>query len=476
MQIEQFFVDGLGHQSYFVTDGTSGMAAIIDPRRDVDVYLEAARRATTRITHILETHIHNDYVTGSRELAARTGATIVAGAEGQFQYDYQAVKDGDRIQVGGLTFQALATPGHTPEHVSYLLFEPETDKPYAVFSGGSMLVGGAGRTDLLGPDRTVTLTRDQYHSLLRLLQTLPDTVLIYPTHGAGSFCVASAVSTTRYTTIGQEKLANPAARAKDEQDFVRQQIEGYGAYPRYYDHMHDINQRGPRILGTLLEPPAVSPEEVQKRMAEGIPLVDGRRREDFAREHVPGSLNIELDSSFGTYIGWELPFNTPLLLLIEDEQGRREAVVQLVRIGYEQVQGYLDGGIQAWKMAALPTESFEQIDLDTLYQRWAGPEHLTIVDVRADDEWREGHIPGALHFHVGDLPQHIDEVPADRPFATVCRSGHRAEIAASMLAATGRNVIAVSPGGVPDWIKRGWPSTTEDRLASQDYQAEHANQ
>ncbi|GAC1393176.1 MAG: MBL fold hydrolase [Ktedonobacteraceae bacterium] len=465
MQIEQFFLDGLGHQSYYISDGSSGLAVVVDPRRDVDIYLETARRANTRITYILETHIHNDYVTGARELAARTGAVIVGSAEGHIVYEHLPVRDGDRFSVGELRFQVIATPGHTPEHVSYILSEPNSTTPSAVFSGGSMLVGGAGRTDLLGPAMTLTLTRQQYQSLRRLLDTLPGSVVVYPTHGAGSFCVASAVSSAHSTTIGQERLISPATQASSEEEFVRRQIAGYTAYPRYYSAMHDINQTGPRILGSLPELLAFAPPEVQARMGAGIPLVDGRSRDTFAREHIPGSLNIELDSSFGTYVGWLLPFNTPLMLLIEDEDGRREAVVQLIRIGYEQTQGYVDGGISAWKAAALPTAQFERIDIDTLYKRWSqgGPEHraMTVIDVRRDDEWNEGHIPDALHFHVGDLPQHLDEVPRDTPLAIVCRTGHRAEIAASMLAASGRDVIAVQ-GGVPDWIARGLPSSTTE--------------
>jgi hydroxyacylglutathione hydrolase len=460
MYIEQFYIEGLGHQSYLVSDGRSGLAAVIDPRRDVDVYLEAAARAQVRISHILETHIHNDYVTGGRELAARTGATIVASADAHLLYSHQPVRDGERFRVGQLTFEVLATPGHTPEHVSYLVYEPESNQPYALFSGGSMLVGSAGRTDLLGPTLTLTLTRQQYHSLLRLLQTLPDSVLVYPTHGAGSFCVASAVGAKRSTTIGQERLANPVVRARDEADFVRQQLAGYTAYPRYYQYMHDINQQGPRILGQLPELPPLTPQEVQSLLQRGLPLIDGRSRRDFAHEHVPGSLNIELDSSFATYVGWLLPFNTPLLLLIEDEEGRREAVVQLLRIGYEQAQGYLQGGIAAWKAAALPTESFERIDIETLYRRWKQQPSLTVLDVRRDDEWRAGHIPGALHVHVGDLPQQLESVPRNGPLAVICHSGHRAAIAASMLAATGRQVVAVE-GGVGDWSARGLPTVTE---------------
>ncbi|MHB8599440.1 MAG: MBL fold metallo-hydrolase [Ktedonobacteraceae bacterium] len=459
MQIEQFFLDGPGHQSYYVADGKSGVAVVVDPRRDVDTYLQTAERSNARITHILETHIHNDYVTGARELAARTGAVIVGSAEGHMLYEHQAVKDGDRLAVGELTFQVMATPGHTPEHVSYILYEPDSTRPYAVFSGGSMLVGGAGRTDLLGAGMTMTLTRQQYASLRRLLETLPGSVLVYPTHGAGSFCAASAVSNTRSTTIGQERLASPAVQATSEEDFVRRQIAGYTAYPRYYDYMHDINYTGPRILGSLPEPAPFSPQTVQARMHAGLPLVDGRSRTAFAREHVPGSLNVELDSSFGTYVGWLLPFNAPLMLLIEDEDGRREAVVQLMRIGYEQPQGYLEGGIASWKAAALPVESFERIDIDTLYQRWSQHSPMAIVDVRRDDEWSESHIPDALHLHIGELSQHLDEVPHDNPVAVICRTGHRASIAASMIAATGRQVIAVQ-GGVPDWTERGLPTET----------------
>jgi hydroxyacylglutathione hydrolase len=464
MNIEHFFLEGLGHQSYLVTDEQNGMAAVIDPRRDVDVYLQAASHAGVRITHILETHVHNDYVTGARELAERTGATIVASAGDPLAYEHMPVRDGDRFPVGRASFQVLATPGHTPDHVSYVLYEPESETPSAVFSGGSLLVGSAGRTDLLGEGMTLTLTRQQYHTLRRLLDTLPGQVRVYPTHGAGSFCVAGAVSTARSTTIAQERLVNPAFLARDEAEFVRKQIAGYIAYPKYYRYMHDINKGGPRILGSLPVPPPLAPRTVQERLGRGIPLLDGRSRDVFAREHVPGSFNIELDSQFGTYVGWLLPFNVPLMLLIEDEDGRREAVVQLIRIGYEQIEGYLDGGIASWKAAALPVEQFELIDVNTLHQRLARQESLTVVDVRRDDEWREGHLPGALHLHLGDLPQHLDEVPRDRPVATICRSGHRAEIAASMIAATGRQVMAVGKGGVPDWMERGWPSTAEETV------------
>jgi hydroxyacylglutathione hydrolase len=460
MKIEQFVIEGLGHQSYTILDTQSGEVAVVDPHRDVDIYLHAAQRAQARITHILETHIHNDYITGSRELAARTGATIVASALDPLHYEYQPVREGERFNVGSLDFHVLATPGHTPEHVSYLLHEQGNQAPTALFSGGSLLAANAGRTDLLGQEMMLTLTRQQYHTLRRLLDTLPGQVRVYPTHGAGSFCLSTGNDSPRSTTIAQERIVNPAAVAKDEDEFIQRQIAGYSEYPAYYRYMGPTNREGPTVLGTLPTPAPLSPLEVQERMLRGMPLVDGRRREAFAHEHIPGSLNIELDDSFGTYAGWTLPFNVPLMILIEDEDGRREAVVQLIRIGYERVEGYVDGGIQSWKAAAMPVNQFEEFDLETFYKRWSRHEPLVVLDVRRSDEWRKGHIPDALHIHVGDLAQRVHELPKDQPIATICHSGHRAEIAASIIAATGRKVIAVR-SGMEDWLRKGWPSRTE---------------
>lgn len=463
MKIEQLFLEGLGHQSYLITDAQSGCAAVVDPRRDVDVYLEAAQRAGVQITHVLETHIHNDYVTGARELAARTGATIIASALARLDYPHTPVSDGSRVTVGMLTFGVIATPGHTPEHVSYTLCGPDESTPEMLFSGGSLLVGNAGRTDLMGEAMTLTLTRRQYHSLRHLLETLPDSVRVYPTHGAGSFCMATGATSSRSTTIAQERLASPAVLAKDEEDFVERQLAGYMAYPTYYRYMHTINKHGPRILGALPQPPMLSPQSVQEQMRGGTPLIDGRRRNVFAYEHIPGSINIEVDSSFGTYAGWVLPFNVPMMLLIEDEQERREAVVQLLRIGYEQVEGYLDGGLTSWKAAALPITSFPSIEIETLHRRWSHNEAMTVVDVRRSDEWHSGHIPDAVHLPLGELTQHLHSLPKERPLAIICHSGYRAEIGASILAAHGYEVIAVR-GGMPDWLQRGYPSSTQEAI------------
>lgn len=453
MRVEQFFVEGLGHQSYFIFDEDTKLAAVVDPRRDIEIYLQAADAVNAQITYVFETHVHNDYITGARELRERTGATIVNAASAGLAYDHLGVADGDSIEVGTLTFTVLATPGHTHDHVSYAAYESGRDAPSAVFTGGSMLVGSAGRTDLVSPGMTLTLTREQYRSLRRLLDTMPDDVLVYPTHGAGSFCGATMNEVpARRSTIGQERLMSPAAHVHDEAEFVAQQIAGYGVYPAYYPYMGEINQQGPRILGGLPELAALSPQQVRLNLDHGLPLIDGRQRRAFAQEHVPGSLNIELDSSFGTYVGWLLPFNKPLMLLMEGADGRQEAATQLFRIGYEELRGYLDGGVDAWKSAGFPTNHFEAISIEELRHRLRQPERLAVLDVRDATEWESGHIAGSQHLHIGDMMRHLHEIPRDVPVATICRSGHRAAMAASIVAALGREVFAVQHGGVPDWL------------------------
>ncbi|HEX9036202.1 MAG TPA: MBL fold metallo-hydrolase [Ktedonobacterales bacterium] len=456
MRVQQFFIEGLGHQSYLVSDEASGVAAVIDPRRDIEIYLDAAEREHTRITHVFETHTHNDYVTGALELRARVGATIVTASAAGATYEHLGVVGGVSVAVGSLRFEIIETPGHTPAHISFALYTDGGSAPYAVFTGGSLLVGNAGRTDLVSPGMTLALTRAQYHSLRRLLDTLPPEALVYPTHGAGSFCGATtAGGAARSSTVALERRNSPVAAVADEAGFVKMQLSGYGVYPAYYGYMRDINLAGPRVLGALATLPTLAPATVHGLMRDGIPLIDARPREEFAREHVAGSLNIELDANFGTYTGWLLPFNAPLSLLLPDGADQREALAQLLRIGYEQARGYLDGGLEAWKRAELPTGSFERIGVDTLHQRWLAGE-AAVLDVRDETEWRAGHIPGAQHIHIGDLPRHLHELPMERPVAVICRTGHRAAMGASMAAALGREVIAVRDG-VDEWIASGYP-------------------
>jgi hydroxyacylglutathione hydrolase len=455
MHLEQFYLADLGHQSYLVADDIHGIAVVIDPRRDIDTYLQAATRRGVRITHILETHLHNDYVSGACELAAHTGAAIVINAASHVGYATYPVQEGDCLTMGDLLFTVVATPGHTPEHLSYLLSEHKIDHPIAIFTGGSLLSGGVGRTDLLGPELTLPLTHQQYRSIRRLLTEIPEHVVVYPTHGAGSFCGTQTLADWRSSTIGNERRGNPVLEAHSEEAFVQQQVQSYGEYPTYYAHMRRINQEGPRLVGILPALTSLTPVYVQQALEQGVPLIDGRPRAAFAAAHIPGTLNIESQSEeFSTYVGWLLPFNAPLMLLVPNADEGREVQVKLIRIGYEHVAGVVDGGIPAWIAAGLPVAQYTHISMLDFAQRLQQGESLAVVDVRREAEWRSGHIPDALPMHVGDLPQHLNALPRDRPIATVCRTGFRAAIAASMIAATGRTVIAVD-GGMPDWIQHG---------------------
>jgi len=471
MDLELFVTRGLGDTSYLLASGRE--AVLVDPQRDAWRFIAAAETRGLRIVRVLETHVHNDYLSGALETHAATGAQIVAPARGRYEFEHRAVDDGDRIELGEYTLTALATPGHTPEHLAWLVTEtsavgasvaggaaePAPD-PIAAFTGGSLLVGSVGRTDLLGPALTPALTLDQQRSLRRLA-ALPDATRILPTHGAGSFCSVGPPARGRTTTLGDERAGNPtfAGIDADEVTFRDELLGKLGLVPAYYAHMAAINRRGPRILRGYRPPPALGPAafETASTAAGGARIVDGRGRAAFAEAHVPGSLNIELDETFAAYVGWLLPFGAPIQLVLPDppEQALEEATTQLLRIGYERVLGWLEGGVEAWRrtgreVGAYPITTMESIN--------AGEESL-ILDVRQPIEWRDdGAIPGSQRIFVGDLPARLAEVPTDRPVTVVCRSGARAAIAASLLDAAGRDVRLVARGGATHWTGGSSPS------------------
>jgi hydroxyacylglutathione hydrolase len=376
------------------------------------------------------------------------------------------VAEGDELHFGELRLVAWETPGHTPEHLAWLVYEADQAEPVAVFGGGSLLVGSAGRTDLLGAAFTDERTRAQFHSLRRLAG-LPQAARLLPTHGAGSFCTAAVPSMTRVTTIGAERDANAALGPRDEDAFARQQLTGLRAYPAYYAHMGPINRTGPRVLRGLPAVPALTVEEVARRLEAGCWVIDGRNREAFAAAHVPGSLNIELDAMFGTYVGWLTPFNVRLVLVLPGPGAAAlgEAVTQLIRIGYERVEGYLDGGFEAWQASGQPTRSYLTAAVDDLCHAYVEGAPIRVLDVRQRGEWDSGRLPGSLHIHLGDLPGRLADVPADRQVWTACASGHRASMAASLLDRAGIPVRLLSKGGVPEWLARCYPGAGPDRPA-----------
>jgi glyoxylase-like metal-dependent hydrolase (beta-lactamase superfamily II)/rhodanese-related sulfurtransferase len=456
MDYKLFVTPGLGDNSYLLASGDE--AVVVDPQRDAWRFLAAAEARKLRVRYVLETHVHNDYVSGALEIRAAAAAEIAAPARGKYEFSHRAMAEGEEVRIGALRLVAWETPGHTPEHIAWLVYEEGRADPVAVFGGGSLIVGSAGRTDLLGPDVTDGLTRAQFRTLKRLA-ALPPAVQLLPTHGAGSFCTASVGSMDRTSTIGDEIRTNSALAARDEDSFVRQQLSGLRAYPAYYAHMAPINRAGPAVLGRLPRVGTLAPELVARRMEAGTWVIDARERGAFAAAHLPGALNVELDSSFGTYVGWVTPFNSPLILVLPEPTGEAlvEAVTQLVRIGYERVEGVLDGGLQAWQSGGRPTRSYPTAGVDDLCHAYLEGRPIQVLDVRQSVEWETGRVPGSRHIHLGELPARLAEIPRQAEVWTACASGHRAAIAASLLDRAGVPVRLVARGGVPEWLARCYP-------------------
>ena len=422
----------LGDRSYLVHNGE--VAFVVDPQRDIDRVLDAAASRRVRITHVFETHMHNDYVTGGLGLAEATGAAYHVNAADPVAFDRVGLSDGESVEVApGLEVRALATPGHTYTHLSYVL---ELDgEPVGVFSGGSLLFGSTGRPDLLGPDHTGTLARQQHASARRLAAELPESAGLFPTHGFGSFCSATQAEGTS-STIGQEKRTNPALRLAAD-DYVADLLAGLDAYPAYYAHMGPANQAGPARPD--LSPPAVADAvELRRRIDAGEWVVDLRTRTAFAAGHLPGSLNVGLDGSFATYLGWLIPWGTPVTLLGATAEQVAEAQRELVRIGIDRPAAAATGGPEVWAGGG-PLAGYRRATFADLQ---AAEADVVVLDVRRRLEWAEGHIDGAAHIPLHDLLDRLDEVPAGEVWVH-CRSGYRAALAASILARAGRQVVAV---------------------------------
>ena len=457
MDIEIFTTPGLGDTSYLIA--SDGDAALVDPQRDAWRFLAVAEQRGWRVRHVLETHVHNDYLSGALEVRAATGARIAAPARGDYAFAHDGADEGTAIELGGLRLRAMATPGHTPEHLAWAIHDANADSeapPSGVFTGGSLLIGTAGRTDLLGMDRTEEMTRLQA-ATLRRLAALPPEVRVLPTHGAGSFCSAGPAAENTASTIGAERFANPVVLALDGADFAGALLGGLGRYPDYYARMAPINRAGPRVLGAPPEVPVLNAEAFAATASTGPRIVDGRDRVAFAAAHLPGSINIELDDSFAAYVGWLVPFDAPLLLVLPDPiaEATAEARNQLLRIGYEHVTGVLDGGLDAWAGAGRPVRSYPTISIRNLYDDTRRGIRADLLDVRQAVEWRDdGTIAGSRTIFVADLPGRLSELPTDREITVLCKAGSRAAIAASILDTAEIPVRLVASGGATGWAER----------------------
>jgi hydroxyacylglutathione hydrolase len=427
----------LGDRSYLIHDDS--LAVVVDPQRDIGRVLSAAESCGARITHVLETHIHNDYVTGGLALASQTGAAYVVAASEDVSFERMPVREDDQISTGSMTVTVMHTPGHTPGHLSYLASDAD-GKAVAVFTGGSMLYGAVGRTDLISPEQTEPLTRAQYRSVRRLAE-LPDDVAVYPTHGFGSFCSATPTSGTS-STIGNERQVNVALRS-DETAFVEELIAGLNAYPRYYAHMGPLNRRGPQAAGPS-RPARADAAELRRRINAGEWIVDLRGRRAFARVHIAGTISIELGDPFSTYLGWTIPWGVPLTVIGDHPEQVAEAQLQLTRIGIDHIAAAATGPTEVLAPGG-DISGYRVTDFSALAAEWDRP-GMVVLDVRRPDEWQRSHLSQAVHIPFWELEQRTAEVPAGQVWVH-CASGFRASIGASILDRAGREVVYIDD----DW-------------------------
>ncbi len=444
MKIYDFVDEGLGHSSYVIDLG-HGTAAIVDPPRFPTAQEALVASLGLQLGWTLDTHSHADYVTGSPALAARTGATFIAPAAAHLESPHRPVGDAERVTLAaGLDLVALATPGHTPDHHAYLLVEHGT--PVALFTGGSLMVGTIGRTDLCGPSLAVPLAHDMF-AALRKFNALPDDLAVYPTHGAGSFCSAPGAS-QRTSTLGHERATNPLFSITDEDLFVERLVAGFGTFPTYFARLPELNRRGPTRYDSLPHLAALQPDDVERHLASGGVVVDGRPVASFSAGHVPGSLSNTLRPVFASWLGWLVEPNRPLVFVLDGDQDRDDLVRQCLDVGHEHLVGELIGGIDAWMRSGKAMSTIPLVD----------PAGMTgqVIDVRQANEYATGHVPGAINIELGQVP---DARLAAGPATVMCGHGERAMTGASILTANGHEGVVVLDGG-PDT----WSAATGDAL------------
>jgi hydroxyacylglutathione hydrolase len=450
--------EGIAELSYLVGDDDEGVGAVFDPRADVDVYVDMAREAGVVITHIFETHIHADLMSGSRELCARVeSAKIYNSSEGgaEYGFDREKVNDGDRFEFGEVLVTARHTPGHTPEHLSYLLADVDhPDEPWGILTGDSLFVSSAGRPDLLGEKHTKQLAEQQFHTLRDFYLKMPDHVMIYPNHGAGSPCGAD-IGARMTSTIGYERKFNKFLQFADAKSFTDFAIETAPPVPHYYPVMKRVNARGPQILGNLPRVPALPPRAFKQAIENkaGI-LVDTRMMLAFGGGHIPGALNIGGSPILSIWAGWMLDPDQPVLLVLESDDDLEQTVPLFLRTGYTKFAGYLAGGMKAWDAAGFSLERIGQMSVHELNERKTS---LQVVDVRSPGEWKKGHVPGAHHIFVPELQNRVNELDRKKPTAIYCGSGYRASIATSILKPQGFNDLWNVPGSWEAWKKLKLP-------------------
>jgi hydroxyacylglutathione hydrolase len=466
--VETVRTDALAHLSYLIGDRSSCRAAVIDPRRDVDVYLDLARQHRLTITHAVETHIHADFVSGSRELAVRTGtARVHVSVERGVHYGFahEPLQGGSRIELGAVTLTAVHTPGHTPEHLAYLA--TANGHPWGFFSGDFLFAGSVGRPDLLGAAQAPGLARALFRSLGSALAPLPDALPLYPAHGAGSLCGANIGN--RQATLGHERRHNPALQFTDESAFVDWVLRTAPPMPHYYPRMKRINAQGPEVLHSLPVVEWLEPQAFRRRIAGGdVQLIDNRTMLDFGGGHIARAWNVGPRPDLSLWAGWILDPTKPIALVLPRDGDLPEVLRQFVRVGFTNFAGCLKGGTEAWVAAGLPVQGLAQLPVQELNQLLPS-RHVQLLDVRTPHEWDKGYLPGARHLFLGELPEKLSDLNPDEPVVVYCASGYRSSLAASLLQASGFRKVQNVLGGITAWTAAGFPvvkPATTNRKAS----------
>ncbi len=450
--------DGIAELSYLVGDDSAGVAAVFDPRPDVDCYLELARKKQVSITHIFETHIHADLVSGARELCARVEtAKIFVSHEGgaRYGFDHEKIGDGDTFELGSVSITVRHTPGHTPEHVAYILSEKERpDAPWGVLTGDSLFVSSAGRPDLLGSAQAKKLAEQQFYTLRDFYLKLADGVIIYPAHGHGSPCGAD-IGDRLSSTIGYERRFNAFLQFHDVHSFTDYALSTAPPAPTYYPRMKQVNAKGPDVLGNLPPVRGLPPKLFKSAIEDGDPvLIDTRTMLAYGGGHIKGALNIGGSPMLSVWAGWLLDPDRPILLVLEADEKLNEVVSLFLRTGYTNFAGYLVGGMKAWDNAGLPLDDVGQM---TVHEIKARGKELQLLDVRSPDEWKSGHIPNARHVFLGELREKLGDLDKAKPTAVYCHSGYRASIATGLLKQAGFSRVCNVPGSWQAWKKAGYP-------------------
>ncbi len=457
MLLKHFFVEKIAHSSYMIAGNNT--CAVIDPRRDVDIYIEDARKLGVRITHIIETHLHADFISGHIDLADKTGAKIYAPASGKCTFDHIPVSEGDKIVIEDMELDVIETPGHTPEHVCYIIKDlSRADEPVGIFTGDTLFVGDVGRPDLF-PDIAQDLAGKLYHSLHDKILKLPDYCEVYPAHGAGSLC-GRAMGAKWRSTIGFERKFNEALQIKDKEWFIKSLTSDMPPAPDHFSRCSDINRKGPVMIKDMPELEELKPSEFLNKITnEGCIVLDTRSYDCFASHHIQGAWHIDIGGNFPTFAGWVVPPERKLLLVSSSMAEAETAAIRARRTGIDNIKGFLDGSMFAWAVAGQKTSSVGQISAEELYQKTCGSSQFTLIDVRSPKEFEDNHIEGAVNIPAPDLRERYKELKKDDIYVLICSTGHRSSLGSSILKMNGfENVYNVAGGmsgyGAAGYIKK----------------------